>query len=47
MARGLGNDEVAGVLGLSRRTVERHVSDVLLRWQLANRTALAGAWVSM
>jgi DNA-binding NarL/FixJ family response regulator len=44
VATGLGNDEIAGRLGLSRRTVERHVSDVLLRWTLRNRTSLAHEW---
>ena len=46
VAAGLPNDEVAARLGLSHRTVERHVSDVLVRWSLPNRTALARTWVS-
>jgi DNA-binding NarL/FixJ family response regulator len=44
VAAGLPNDEVATRLGLSLRTVERHVSDVLVRWALPNRTALARTW---
>jgi DNA-binding NarL/FixJ family response regulator len=44
VAAGLPNDEIATRLGLSHRTVERHVSDVLVRWSLANRTALALTW---
>jgi DNA-binding NarL/FixJ family response regulator len=44
VASGLPNDEVATRLGLSQRTVERHVSDVLVRWSLPNRTALARTW---
>ena len=41
VARGLGNQEIASVLGLSVRTVERHVSDILTRWDLRGRTAIA------
>ena len=44
VAAGLPNDEIAVRLGLSQRTVERHVSDVLVRWSQPNRTALARAW---
>jgi DNA-binding NarL/FixJ family response regulator len=44
IASGLPNDEIATRLGLSPRTVERHVSDVLVRWSLPNRTALAQSW---
>ena len=44
VAAGLPNDEIATRLGLSQRTVERHVSDVLVRWSLPNRTALARTW---
>ena len=47
VAQGRSNDAIARELGLSPRTVERHVSDVLLRWQLPNRTALAQSWVMM
>ena len=34
-------------LGVSSRTVERHVSDILQRWRLASRTALAQAWLEV
>jgi DNA-binding NarL/FixJ family response regulator len=44
LASGLRNDDIALRLGLSPRTVERHVSDALLRWSLPNRTALARTW---
>ena len=44
VASGLQNDEIATRLGLSQRTVERHVSDVLVRWSQPNRTALARTW---
>ena len=45
VARGLPNDRVAQELGISQRTVERHVSDILQRWRLGSRTALARAWL--
>ncbi|WP_134740613.1 helix-turn-helix transcriptional regulator [Nocardioides sp. 503] len=41
VARGLSNREIADGLGLSPRTVERHVADVLTRWDLTGRTAIA------
>jgi DNA-binding NarL/FixJ family response regulator len=47
VARGLRNDGVAAELGISLRTVERHVSDILQRWQLGSRTALARAWLEV
>jgi DNA-binding NarL/FixJ family response regulator len=45
VARGLPNEGVATELGISLRTVERHVSDILQRWRLGSRTALARAWL--
>ena len=47
VARGLPNESVAAALGISRRTVERHVSDILQRWRLGSRTALARAWLEV
>lgn len=41
VAEGLPNRDVADRLGLSVRTVERHVADILERWDLAGRTAIA------
>jgi DNA-binding NarL/FixJ family response regulator len=41
VAAGVSNREVADRLALSVRTVERHVSDILQRWSLPSRTALA------
>ena len=41
VAEGLGNAAIADRLGLSQRTVEKHVSDILLRWGLPGRTAVA------
>lgn len=47
VARGLSNAGVADELGVSARTVERHVSDILQRWRLGSRTALAQAWLGV
>jgi DNA-binding NarL/FixJ family response regulator len=47
VARGLPNEGVATELGISLRTVERHVSDILQRWRLGSRTALAQAWLEV
>jgi DNA-binding CsgD family transcriptional regulator len=41
VAQGLGNEAIADELGISRRTVETHVSNILKRNQLENRTQLA------
>lgn len=41
VAEGLHNRDVADRLGLSVRTVERHVADILERWDLGGRTAIA------
>lgn len=43
IAQGLTNREIAGQLGLSERTVDRHVSDILTRIGAPTRTA-ATAW---
>jgi DNA-binding NarL/FixJ family response regulator len=43
VAAGLSNQAVADRLGVSVRTVERHVADVLERWGLAGRTGIARA----
>ncbi|MFS8811862.1 response regulator transcription factor, partial [Synechococcus sp. R55.7] len=41
VARGLSNREIAEVLGVSQRTVESHVSNMLGKTGLHNRTELA------
>jgi DNA-binding CsgD family transcriptional regulator len=40
-ARGARNDEIAGIVGLSRRTVEWHLSRVYRKLGLRSRTELA------
>jgi DNA-binding CsgD family transcriptional regulator len=42
VAQGLGNGEIAGRLQLSRRTVETHVSSLLLKTGARSRDGLAG-----
>ena len=41
VAQGLSNQEIAGRLVLSERTVRTHVSQILTKLQLANRTQAA------
>lgn len=38
---GFSNDEIAGIYNLSKRTVDRHVSNILTRLGLRNRSQLA------
>jgi DNA-binding NarL/FixJ family response regulator len=41
VAQGKSNQEIADELGLSRRTVERHVGDILSRLGVTSRSAAA------
>lgn len=41
VAEGLGNAQIAERLGISARTVDKHVTSILLRWGLSGRTAIA------
>lgn len=43
VAQGLGNDAIASALGLSVRTVERHLSNVYLKFGLTGKSARAAA----
>jgi len=41
IARGLTNEAIALDLGVSVKTVEKHVSEILRRWQVASRIGIA------
>jgi DNA-binding NarL/FixJ family response regulator len=41
VARGLSNREIAEVMNVSQRTIESHVSNMLAKTSLHNRTELA------
>lgn len=43
VAQGLSNVAIATVLEVSPRTVEKHVGDILARWDLQTRTSIARA----
>jgi DNA-binding NarL/FixJ family response regulator len=44
VARGLSNAEIAAELGVSPKTVEKHVGDAFVRCGVVSRTALAARW---
>ncbi len=41
VARGLSNREIAEIMNVSQRTIESHVSNMLAKTSLHNRTELA------
>lgn len=41
VARGLGNSAIAAALGISVKTVEKHLTDIRLRWGVSTRGELA------
>lgn len=47
VAAGRTNPQIAGALGISVKGVEKHVSDVLLRWDAGSRFELARIWWSL
>ncbi|RYE78241.1 MAG: LuxR family transcriptional regulator, partial [Myxococcales bacterium] len=44
VATGARNHEIAETLGISTKSVEKHVSDVLTRWQIRSRFGIARIW---
>ena len=44
VAAGLTNAQIAEVLGMSVKTVEKHLRDVFARWSVNSRSAVAAAW---
>ncbi|TQK68847.1 helix-turn-helix transcriptional regulator [Nocardioides sp. SLBN-35] len=47
VAAGRTNPQIAGELGISVKGVEKHVGDVLLRWNAGSRFELARIWWSL
>ncbi|WGX96474.1 helix-turn-helix transcriptional regulator [Nocardioides sp. L-11A] len=47
VAAGRTNQQIAGELGISVKGVEKHVGDVLLRWDAGSRFELARIWWSV
>jgi DNA-binding NarL/FixJ family response regulator len=41
IANGLSNEAIAGELGVSTKTVEKHVSEILRRWDVSSRIGIA------
>ncbi len=44
VAAGRTNAQIAEVLGMSVKTVEKHLRDVFARWSVNSRSAVASAW---
>ncbi len=41
VARGLGNAAIAAELGITSKTVEKHLADIRSRWRVSTRVELA------
>ncbi|MCC7128704.1 MAG: helix-turn-helix transcriptional regulator [Microbacteriaceae bacterium] len=46
IATGSSNAQIAANLGIGLKTVERHVTDILKRWRIDSRSAIATIMVS-
>jgi DNA-binding NarL/FixJ family response regulator len=46
VALGQSNDEVAAALGVTPKTVEKHLTAVFSRWGVRSRTAVAARWLA-
>jgi DNA-binding NarL/FixJ family response regulator len=47
IARGAGNAEIGGALGLSVKTVEKHVGEIFRRWEVGSRVGIARRYRSL
>jgi DNA-binding NarL/FixJ family response regulator len=47
IARGAGNAEIGGELGLSVKTVEKHVGEIFRRWEVGSRVGVARRYRSV
>lgn len=47
IARGAGNAEIGGELGLSVKTVEKHVGEIFRRWEVGSRVGIARRFRSL
>lgn len=45
LARGLSNEEIAGVLYLDKRTVKNHIYNMMQKMKFSNRVQLAVWWI--
>ncbi|HRV69745.1 MAG TPA: LuxR C-terminal-related transcriptional regulator [Marmoricola sp.] len=44
LAQGISNDEIGDCLGIRPKSVEKHVSDIMSRWDVETRFAIAHLW---
>jgi DNA-binding NarL/FixJ family response regulator len=47
IARGAGNAEIGAELGLSVKTVEKHVGEIFRRWEVGSRVGIARRYRSL